>query len=86
MLAGTLEMLLRASIVLIPLVLVENRILALMVLLGAGLFFGFLNGPFYNGWLADIIPENIRARFIARITVDGDLSTQDLPHAHELHA
>ena len=68
MLAGSLEMLLRFSIILIPLFLTEGRILAVIVLLGSGLFFGFLNGPFYNGWLADIIPENIRARFIARKT------------------
>jgi MFS family permease len=68
MLAGCLEMVLRASIVLIPFFLIENRIPALMVLLGTGLFFGFLVGPFYNGWLADIIPENIRARFIAKKT------------------
>lgn len=68
MIAGTLEMLLRFSIVLIPLFLTEGRVLAVMVLLGSGLFFGFLNGPFYNGWLADIIPQNIRARFIARKT------------------
>ena len=68
MLFGTLEMLLRFSIILVPLFLTEGRILAVIVLLGSGLFFGFLNGPFYNGWLADIIPENIRARFIARKT------------------
>ncbi len=59
MLAGLLEMLMRFSIILIPLYLVENRVLAVIVLLGCGLFFGFLNGPFYNGWLADIIPEGL---------------------------
>ena len=68
MVAGSLEMLLRFSIVLVPLFLTEGRVLAMIILLGSGLFFGFLNGPFYNGWLADIIPENIRARFIARKT------------------
>ena len=68
MFAGSLEMFLRFSIILIPLFLVENRVLAVALLLGSGLFFGFLNGPFYNGWLADIVPQNIRARFIARKT------------------
>ena len=68
MLAGTLEMCLRFSIVLIPLFLTEGRVLAVIVLMGSGLFFGFLNGPFYNGWLTYIIPENVRARFIARKT------------------
>jgi len=68
MVAGSLEMLLRFPIVLVPLFLTEGRVLAMIILLGSGLFFGFLNGPFYNGWLADIIPENIRARFIARKT------------------
>ena len=68
MLAGSLEMLLRFSVVLVPLFLTEGRVLAVVILLGSGLFFGFLNCPFYNGWLVDIIPENIRARFIARKT------------------
>jgi hypothetical protein len=41
-------MVLRLSIVLILLFLTQGRIPAAIVLLGSGLFFSFLNGPFYN--------------------------------------
>jgi len=67
--AGLFEMLFRLSIVIVPpLLFGESRILVLGLLLGVGLAFGHINSPIYSGWLANIIPEDIRARYIGRKT------------------
>jgi MFS family permease len=67
---GMLEILLRSSIVLVPLIFHESgRIFAVGAIMALGLLCGQFNSPVYNTWLATIIPEGIRGRFIGRQTI-----------------
>ncbi len=68
--SGFCEILLRGAPALIPLLLVPYLHLpALVVLVGLSLFFGYLLSPFYSAWMANTIPEPIRARFTSRQTI-----------------
>jgi MFS family permease len=70
LLLGTLEGLLRSSIVLIPLVFQESgRVLSMAILLGLSLICGHVLSPLYNEWLATTIPEDIRGRYTGRYTI-----------------
>ena len=67
---GMVEILLRSSVVLIPLFFHgSGRIFAMGLLLALGLSCGQFNSPIYNAWLATTIPEGIRGRFIGRQTI-----------------
>lgn len=66
--AGMLEMLARFGVVLIPYTETEHPAVWMGALLGIGLLFGHLVSPTYNGWLASVIPEDMRGRFTARKT------------------
>lgn len=66
--AGMFEMVLRFSVVLIPYLDPAFPSVWMGVLLGVGLLFGHLVSPTYNGWLVNIIPEEMRGRFTAKKT------------------
>lgn len=72
---GMFEMCLRFAIVLAPLLLDgASTILFVGVMLGLALCCGHTVSPIYNDWLATIIPQDIRARFISRQTMANLLS------------
>lgn len=67
---GCLFVLLRFSVVLIPLFVAPSlRIPTIALLVGVGLGCWHLGGPINTGWQAQIIPEDVRTRFIGRQTV-----------------
>ena len=67
---GAFEILFRFSVILIPLAGLESgKILVMGTLLGLGLMCGHTVSPVYSGWLATVIPEDIRARFTGRQTI-----------------
>ncbi|MDA0710283.1 MAG: MFS transporter [bacterium] len=67
---GMFEMILRFALVLAPLFLEgAAAIWFIACLLGLALMCGHTVSPIYNDWLATIIPEDIRARFISRQTM-----------------
>jgi MFS family permease len=63
---GFVEILLRSSLVLIPLFLDSGRIFTLGVLLAMGLTCGQLISPIFSEWLSTTIPADIRGRFTGR--------------------
>ena len=72
---GMLEMLLRFAVVLAPLVASgDQTIWFVSAVLGFALFCGHIVSPIYNDWMASVIPEEIRARFIGRRTMVNLLS------------
>ena len=67
---GFAEILLRNALPLIPLLFAAHlRLEALAFLVAAGLLCGHVIAPFYNTWVANTVPENIRARFTSRQTI-----------------
>ena len=67
---GFIEISFRCCPVLIPLVLAPSMHLgALLVLVGLGLLAGYSLSPFYTTWIANTVPEGIRARFTGRQTI-----------------
>lgn len=67
---GFVEILLRGSVVFIPLLFApEHRLIAMVFILGASMFFGHGVSPFYGTWVANAVPEHIRARFTSRQTI-----------------
>jgi MFS family permease len=67
---GFMEMSFRFLLILAPLFFpADHRILFVGILLGLALSCGNLLSPIYNGWLATVIPPDIRARFIGRQTM-----------------
>ncbi len=67
---GFLEILFRFLIVLIPFLFpAPLRLTALVALVGVGLLCGYTISPFYGTWVANTVPENIRARFISHQTI-----------------
>ena len=67
---GSVEILLRGSIVFIPLLFpTEHRLMAMVCLLGVSMFCGHGVSPFYGTWVANAVPEHIRARFTSRQTI-----------------
>ena len=72
---GMFEMTLRFALILAPLILEGTpAILFVGITLGLALMCGHTVSPIYNDWLATIIPEDIRARFISRQTMANLLS------------
>lgn len=72
---GLCEMGLRFTVVLAPLfVSGDQTIWFISAALGFALFCGHIVSPVYNDWMASIIPEEIRARFIGRRTMVNLLS------------
>ena len=71
---GCVEILFRSSPALIPFLFAEHlRLDALMILVGIGLLCGYSLSPFYNTWVVNSVPENIRARFTSRQTIVSTL-------------
>ena len=71
---GCMEILFRSSPALIPFLFAEQlRLDALMVFVGIGLLCGYSLSPFYNTWVVNAVPENIRARFTSRQTIVSTL-------------
>ncbi|MDA0336803.1 MAG: MFS transporter [bacterium] len=71
---GFAEILFRSSPALIPFLFVEHlRLEAMMVFVGIGLLCGYSLSPFYNTWVINAVPENIRARFTSRQTIISTL-------------
>ncbi|MEW6754022.1 MAG: MFS transporter [Candidatus Latescibacterota bacterium] len=72
--AGFFEILCRGLAVAIPFVFAPHLQLgALVALISAGLLFGHLISPIYSTWMANTIPEGIRARFTSRQTIVSTL-------------
>ncbi len=72
--AGFLEILFRSLIVLIPIaVMPALHLPALVTLVALGLVCGYALSPFYSTWVADTIPEPIRARFTSQQTIVSTL-------------
>lgn len=71
---GCVEILFRSSPALIPLLFAEHlRLDAMLVFVGFGLLCGYSLSPFYNTWVVNAVPENIRARFTSRQTITSTL-------------
>lgn len=67
---GFIEIFFRSSLPLVPLLFASHlRLEALIFLVGAGLLCGHVVAPFYNTWVANTVPESIRARFTSRQTI-----------------
>ena len=67
---GFCEILLRGSLIIVPFAFPPDMRLAAMVgLIGASLFCGYSVSPFYGTWIANAVPEQIRARFTSRQTI-----------------
>ncbi len=67
---GLCEILLRGSLVIVPFAFPADMRLAAMVgLIGASLFCGYSVSPFYGTWVANAVPEQIRARFTSKQTI-----------------
>jgi len=67
---GFVEILFRSSPALIPFLFAEYlRLEAMMVFVSLGLLCGYSLSPFYNTWVVNAVPENIRARFTSRQTI-----------------
>ncbi|MBT6147738.1 MAG: MFS transporter, partial [Gemmatimonadetes bacterium] len=72
---GFVEILLRSALPLVPLLFVSHlRLEALLFLVAAGLLCGHVVAPFYNTWVANTVPETIRARFTSRQTIFSTLA------------
>jgi MFS family permease len=66
---GSLHTLFRFSVVLVPLFLTSHRIPVIGLLIGLGMVCWHSAGPIFSGWSSEIIPEDIRARFLGRQTI-----------------
>lgn len=66
---GCLHTLFRFSVVLIPILLTSHHVPIIGILIGLGMVCWHSAGPIFSGWNAQIIPEDIRARFIGRQTI-----------------
>ncbi len=67
---GTFEILLRGSIVLVPLFLAPSLYLgSLLGLISLGLLCGYAISPFHNTWVASTVPAHSRGRFTSRQTI-----------------
>ena len=67
---GFAEILFRGLIVAIPFLLAPSMHLsALLLVVSLGLLFGYAISPFYSTWIANTIPEAIRARFTSQQTI-----------------
>lgn len=72
---GLFEMGLRFMVVLAPLLASGDQVVwFISAALGFALFCGHVVSPVYNDWMASLIPEDIRARFIGRRTMVNLLS------------
>ena len=69
MLMGCLHTLFRFSVVLVPLIITTHHVPVIGALIGLGMVCWHSAGPIFSGWSAQIIPEDIRARFIGRQTI-----------------
>lgn len=73
-LVGCVEILFRSSPAAIPFLFADSlRLEALVVLSALGLLCGYSLSPFYNTWVVNAVPENIRARFTSRQTIVSTL-------------
>ena len=67
---GILEILLRGSIILVPLLLAPSQYLgAILALISLGLLCGYSISPFYSAWVANTVPAHSHARFTSRQTI-----------------
>ena len=67
---GLVEIGFRGLPLLVPFLVPEPyRLAALVAMVGLGLLSGYLVSPIYNTWIANVVPENIRARFTSRQTI-----------------
>ena len=72
---GLVQIGLRGLPLLIPFLVPEQyRLAALVAMVGLSMFSGYLVSPFYNTWIANVVPENIRARFASRQTIVGTIA------------
>jgi len=68
--AGCMEIILRGLPLTIPFLVPEPyRLIALVAMVCLSLFSGYSISPFYSTWIANTVPENIRARFSSRQTI-----------------
>ncbi len=71
---GFVQVGLRGLPLLIPFLVPEQyRLAALVAMVGLSLFSGYVVSPFFNTWIANVVPENIRARFASRQTIVSTL-------------
>ena len=67
---GLVEIGFRGLPLIIPFLVPEPyRLAALVAMVGLSLLSGYLVSPVYNTWIANVVPENIRARFTSRQTI-----------------
>ena len=67
---GCVEIAFRGLPLIIPLLVPEHfRLPALVAMVCLSLFCGYAISPFYSTWIANAVPENIRARFASRQTI-----------------
>ena len=67
---GYVEIAFRGLPLVIPLLVPEQyRLAALVGMVCLSLFGGYAISPFYSTWIANAVPENIRARFASRQTI-----------------
>ena len=68
--AGCAEILFRGLPLVIPFFVPDPyRLPTLVAMVCLSLFCGYLISPFYSTWIANAVPENIRARFSSRQTI-----------------
>ena len=71
---GSVEILLRGGIVLVPILLASSaQLSALLVLLSISLLCGYSVSPFYTTWIANTVPERSRAQFTSRQTITSTI-------------
>lgn len=68
-LMGCLHNLFRFSVVLVPFIVSSHHVPIIATLIGLGMFCWHCASPIFSGWNAEIIPEDIRARFLGRQTI-----------------
>ena len=67
---GYVEIAFRGLPLIIPLFVPEQyRLPALVAMVCLSMFSGYAISPFYSTWIANAVPENIRARFASRQTI-----------------
>lgn len=68
---GTFEILFRFLVIAVPIVFLNTsyRVISIYVLTVLGLCFGYAASPTFNDWLAQAIPEKLRARFTGQRTL-----------------
>ena len=67
---GYVEIAFRGLPLIIPLCVPEQyRLPALVAMVCLSMFSGYAISPFYSTWIANAVPENIRARFASRQTI-----------------